>query len=309
MMYATTPKGVRVPIPLIQAGSYNVADIKERLKKAGVTDAELPYVVFSPADPASLANVRRNAVTAAAVSVPGVARAAVDEPKIPVPTAPNVQPPMHSDFVLEASVAVTPNWKQITGCRYSMKRADNQGYVSVQDLDISAFQDPEDYHRIQDGRIKLCYGLVWRRGPLHFLKQGDKWVDTVQTKRGMSSTTSVSISASVGYSGYGASASITATYGYSITVNTETTVTIEVSVLGTAGESQTAVLWDLCRKYVVMVDGVARDESNPYTLVFKDKGGAHQLANTWGPDYEVVSEQPTLMPTVFKNPGGAVTAG
>lgn len=298
VMYATAPRGVRVTIPLIQAGSYNVADITARLKSAGVADSELPFVVFSPTPPAP---VLRDAVAGA--PAPGIERAALDSPDPPIPMAPdaNTLPPMESAFGAMSKATVTPTWRQITGCRYSMRRADNQGYVAVQDLSPESFQDPEDYHRVNDGRIKLCYGLVWRRVAAHFLRQNDKWTDSVQSKHGMSSTTSVSVTASVGYGGGGASASISATFGYSVTVNSETTVTIEVSALGRAGESQTAVLWELCRKYVVEVDGVLRDESNPFTIVFNDKGGPHQLVDTWGPNYEVVSEQPTLKTYIFPN--------
>ena len=111
----------------------------------------------------------------------------------------------------------------------------------------------------------------------------------------------MSITASVGYSGGGASASISATYGYSITVDSESTVTNEVSVDGTSGESQTAVLWELCRKYVIEVDGVIPADNQPFTVVYRDKGGVHQLLDTWGPNYEVVSSQATLMTTVFPN--------
>jgi hypothetical protein len=208
---------------------------------------------------------------------------------------------LYSDLGSLTSVAVTPQWRQLTGCRYCMKRADGNGYVSVLDLQPSDFPNPDDYSRINNGRIKLCYGYVWHRVGLNYLKQGDRWDQKIETKHGMSSTSTLSITASVGYSGGGASASISATYGYSITVDSESTVTNEVSVDGTSGESQTAVLWELCRKYVIEVDGVIPADNQPFTVVYRDKGGVHQLLDTWGPNYEVVSSQATLMTTVFPN--------
>lgn len=299
VLYASAPRGIEATIPLVQAGAYNVADITQRLRNAGVRDDELPYVVFGSVPPP-----RRTAAAARNdVSVLGVERLALDmpDPSIPEPTAAGALPPPLSAFQVIAKASVTPTWRQLTGCRYTMKRADGNGYVAVQDLNQDQFQDVTDFERLRDGRIKLCYGKVWRRVAVHFLRQGDKWVDSVQTKNGMSTTNTVSVTASVGYSGGGASASLSATYGYSITVNTETTVTIEVSVYGSAGESQTAVLWELCRAYMLEVDGVMRDDTNPYTIVYNDKGGPHQLVDVWGANIEVISSQPTLKTTIFKD--------
>jgi hypothetical protein len=307
VLYATAPRGLRVSIPLIQAGAYNVADITERLKNAGVRDDELPYVVFSGA--ASPPHPTRPGPADAAAAFTSAAPT-VAPPAIPVPTLPNTAPPLFSEFAMVSiPQAVTPSWRQLTGCRYSMKRADNQGYVVVQDLPQSAFQNPDDFDRINSGRIRLCYGLIWRQAfSPQFLRHGDRWDQKIETTHGMSTTNSFSITASVGYSGYGASASISATYGYSVTVDDQTKVTNEVSVDGQPGESQTAVLWELCRKYVIEVDGVLRDESNPFTVVFLDKGGPHQLQDSWGPMYEVISHQATLLPTIFKDaPGVALS--
>jgi len=266
-------------------------------------DDELPFVVFGSVPPASRSPAKNAALTGAAGNAVGVERMALDQPdpEIPEPAVAGAVPPPLSAFQVDAKVAVTPSWRQLTGCRYSMQRADGNGMVAVQDLAQSQFVDPEDFARLRDGRIKLCYGKVWRRVALHFLKQGDKWVDSVQTKNGMSTTNSVSVTASVGYSGSGASASLSATYGYSITVSSETTVTIEVSVYGAAGESQTAALWELCRAYVLEVDGVQRDDSNPYKIIYTDKGGQHELLDTWGANVEVISTQPTLKTTIFKD--------
>ncbi len=305
VLYASAPRGVQVTIPLIQAGAYNIADITQRLTKAGVRQDELAFVVFGSAPPRSRVATSDNAAAGdpGAEARVGVERFAFNapDPEIPEPAVAGTLPPPLSPFQIVAKVAVTPSWRQLTGCRYSMQRADGNGMVAVQDLQQNQFQDPEDFARLRDGRIKLCYGKAWRRVAVHFLKQGDKWVDSVQTKNGMSTTNSVSVTASVGYSGGGASASLSATYGYSITVTSETTVTIEVSVYGTAGESQTAALWELCRAYVLEVDGAQRDDSNPYKIVYLDKGGPHELLDTWGANIEVISSQPTLKTTIFKN--------
>jgi len=92
----------------------------------------------------------------------------------------------------------------------------------------------------------------------------------------------------------------------------ETTVTIEVSVLGKPGESQTAALWELCRATALEVDGVQRDGSNPYTIIYADKNGQHQLADAWSADIEVgtnieiISQQPTLKTKIFKDAPSAL---
>ncbi|MBL8288974.1 MAG: hypothetical protein JNL85_13400 [Rubrivivax sp.] len=292
MLYATGPRGVRASIPLVQAGAYDVADIAARLKQAGVRDDELPFVVFTSVPPEAGA---RPALRDAALGP----APALNPPAIPVPTKPDTSPPLYSDFVLVSAAAVTASWRQQTGCRYSMKRPSDQGYVVVQDLQPAQFKDPEDYARVTQGRIRLCYGLVWRQAATpQFLRNGDQWVQRVETTHGMSSTSSVSVTASVGYSGYGASASISATYSYSVTVDEQTKVSTEVSVLGVAGVSKTAVLWELCRKYVVEVDGVLRDETNPFTIVYLDKG-EHLLQDTWGPTYEVYSPNASMITTPF----------
>ena len=309
VLYASAPRGLQVTIPLIQAGAYNVADITQRLKNAGVRDDELPFVVFSSVPRASGSPARNAAAIGGAGNALGVERSAMDEPdpEIPEPTTAGALPPPTSAFQVIAKVAVTPSWRQLTGSRYSMQRADGQGMVAVQDLTQDQFSNPDDFARLRDGRIKLCYGKVWRRVAVHFLNQGDKWVDSVQTKNGMSTTNSVSVTASVGYSGEGASASLSATYGYSITVTSETTVTIEVSVYGTAGESQTAALWELCRATALEVDGVQRDSSNPYTIIYTDKNGPHELLDAWsanvevGTNIEVISQQPSLKTKIFKD--------
>jgi len=314
VLYASAPRGLQLTIPLIQTGAYNVADITQRLKNAGVQDDELPFVVFSSVPRASGSPARNAADIGGAGNPLGVERSAMDapDPDIPVPTTAGEAPPPTSEFQVIAKVAVTPNWRQLTGCRYSMRRADGQGMVAVQDLTQDQFADPEDFARVRDGRIKLCYGKVWRRAAMHFVNDGDKWVDSVQTKNGMSTTNSVSVTASVGYSGEGASASLSATYGYSITVTSETTVTIEVSVLGKPGESQTAALWELCRATALEVDGVQRDGSNPYTIIYADKNGQHQLADAWSADIEVgtnieiISQQPTLKTKIFKDAPSAL---
>lgn len=295
MIYASAPRGLRVSIPLIQAGAYDVADITARLKAAGVRDEELPFVVFS-AVPASPSPAAQDAARFAAERAP-----TLSPPTIPLPTAPNVSPPLYSDFVLVSAAAVTPQWRQQTNCRYSMKRADGQGYVCVQDLQPASFKNADDYAKVAQGRIRLCYGLVWRQAATpQFIRLGDQWVQRVETTHGMSSTSSISITASVGYSNSGVSASISATYGYSVTVDDQTKVSNEVSVMGVEGWSKTAVLWELCRKYVIEVDGVLRDEANPFTVVFLDKGGEHLLLDTWGPTYEVYSPNASLITTPFK---------
>ncbi|MEP7345704.1 MAG: hypothetical protein ABI877_10570 [Gemmatimonadaceae bacterium] len=303
LLYATAPGGVHVTIPLIREGAYDVADITQRLKNAGVTDDQLPFVVFTSVPPAAPSGPRMAAMNRSAVQVPAMSRAAEDsaEPVIPIPTAPNTVPPQYSELGPLSSVAVTPTWRQTTGCRYSMKRADNNGYVVVQDLPQSSFPTPDDFNKIKDGRIKLCHAFVWRRADQQFLRERDAWDQRVETKHGMNSTTSVSVTASIGYSGYGVSASLSATYGYSITVDDESTVTNEIHVEGAPGQSQTAVLWELCRVYLVEVDGVLRRESNPFQIIYNDKGGNHQLIDTWGPTYEVVSKEATLMTTIFKD--------
>ena len=304
VLYARSPGGVQVTIPLIRAGAYDVADISQRLKTAGIPDDQLPYIVWSsdPTPPKPLNQGSALGQSMAAAAVPGVSKAASDAPPtIPEPTAPNLNPPMLSDLGPLTSVAVTPMWRQLTGCKYSMKRADNNGYVDMGSLGEGDFQDPDDFAKFRDGRVKLCYGLIWRQPEncIQFLKQGGSWSQKIVTKHGMSSTTSVSITASVGYSGYGASVSISATYGYSITVDDETEVTTQVDVAGVAKISTTVVLWELCRLYVVEVDGVVRREDNPFKVIFKDKGGPHELHDTWGPTYEPISRVASVKQTLF----------
>lgn len=303
LLYATTPAGLHVTIPLLREGAYDVADITQRLKNAGVTDDQLPFVVFTPVPPEAPSGMMGAAMNFGTVPVAGVSRAAEDsaEPAPPLPTAPNTPPPMYSELGPLSSVAVTPTWRQVTGCRYSMKRADGAGYVVVQDLPQSSFPDPDDFNKIKDGRIKLCHGIVWRQAGLQFLRERDSWDQKIETKHGMSVTNSVSVTASLGYSGYGVSASLSATYGYSITVDEETTVTNEIHVEGSPGQSQTAVLWEKCRLYVIEVDGVLRRESNPFQIIYNDKGGNHQLLDTWGPTYEVISKEATLLTKIFKD--------
>lgn len=291
VIYATAPRGLRVSVPLVQAGAYDVADITSRLKQAGVRDDELPFVVFSSVAPDDARPALRDAVAGPAPTL--------SPPAIPLPTQPDTAPPLYSEFVLVSAAAVTASWRQQTGCRYSMKRPSDQGYVVVQDLQPAQFKDPDDYAKVTQGRIRLCYGLVWRQARTpQFLRNGDQWVQRVETTHGMSTTNSLSVTASVGYSGYGASASISATYNYSVTVDDQTKVSTEVSVLGVPGFSKTAVLWELCRKYVVEVDGVLRDESNPFTMVYLDKG-EHLIQDTWGPTYEVYSPSASMITTPF----------
>lgn len=293
VLYATAPGGIRATIPLIRAGAYDVADITQRLKAAGVRDQDLPFVVFSAVDPSSLPRRPRlaNAMGTPPQLVP---------PPIPVPTVPNTVPPLYSDLVMVAAQPVTAEWRALTNLRYCMKRTDNNGYVSVQDLDAQSFQNADDYDKVRSGRIKLCYGLVWRQ-PVspQILIAGARWSQKVETTHGMSTTNAVSVTASVGYSSGGVSASLSATYNYTVTVDDQVKVTTEVEVDGQPGKTITAVLWELCRKYVVTVDGVVRDEANPFTLNYLDKGSAHQLQDTWGPTYEVISREATLMPTAF----------
>lgn len=294
VIYAAAPRGLRVSIPLIRSDAYDVADITQRLKSAGVRDDELPFVVFS-AKPA--APPLKSFTDAAAGANPPQ----VDPPKIPIPTQVDTAPPLYSDFALIVAKPVTQQWRQLTGCRYSMKRPNDQGYVVVQDLQPEQFQDRDDFNKVNSGRIQLCSGLIWRQAfSPQFLRAGGQWIQKVETTHGMSTTNSVSVTASVGYSGAGASASLSATYGYSVTVDDQTKITNEVSVEGISGEAQTAVLWELCRKYVVMVDGVLRDESNPFTVVYLDKGNPHLLEDTWGPTYEVISKVASLITTPFK---------
>jgi hypothetical protein len=51
VIYATAPGGVRVTVPLIRQGAYDIQDIQTRLRQAGVTAEDMPFVVFSPAVP------------------------------------------------------------------------------------------------------------------------------------------------------------------------------------------------------------------------------------------------------------------
>src|SRR5689334_18949676 len=124
VLYASAPRGLQVTIPLIQAGAYNVADITQRLKNAGVQDDELPFVVFSSVPRASGSLARNAADIGGAGDALGVERSAMDvpDPDIPVPTKVGEAPPPTSAFQVIAKVAVTPNWRQLTGCRYSMQR-------------------------------------------------------------------------------------------------------------------------------------------------------------------------------------------
>lgn len=298
VMYATGPGGVRVTIPLVRAGAYDTEDIKSRLKKAGIPDAELPYVVFSATEPPS--PKARDSIMAV-MDVPGVAKFQDIPPTIPEPSGPNVQTPLYSEIAPLAKVPVTPTWRQRTGCRYSMMRADGQGYVVMQqpDRQLSDFVNPDDWHKINDGRVQLCYGYIWHRVDYQFLRPGDRWDKRVEITHGMSRNDNFSITASVGYSGYGVSASVSATYGFQITVSDETKTTTEVSAECQEG-SKTAALWELCRIFYTEVDGVMSTDTKPFQVIYKDKGGEHQLTDTWGLRYEVVSSEPTLKSTQFQ---------
>jgi hypothetical protein len=301
VIYATGPGGIHVTIPLLKAGAYDVGDMRSRLKAAGIQDDQLPYVVFSTEQ--AIAPHLRDDIGPA--DIPGLSLAADPHalPDIPKPTQPNTPLPRLSEFKLVASVLVTPRWRQITGCRYSMRRADNNGYVCVQDLQPGDFENPDDYAKINNDRIKLCMGWVWRLVAENFLNgEGEGWNRTEQSKHGMSVTNAVSVSASVGYSGGGASASISATYSYSVTVDDERTVTTSVNINGEAGVSKTVALWELCRVYFIEVDGVRYDDpaKESLTVVFKDKGGPHQLLDTWGVTYEVYSQGAEVLAIPFK---------
>lgn len=291
LLYASAPRGVRLTIPLVREGAYDTADILARLKKAGVTDDELPYVIFSPKE---LPADDHPGPQADNVQLPGEKIGSDEPPDIPSPSGPGKPPALNSSLGPLTSVAVSPEWRQLTGRSYCMRRADGAGFVSMLDLQPQAFENADDYHIIQDGRLKLCYGLRWHQITVQFLSAGASWNQQVTTKHGMSTTTSYSISASVGYSGGGASASLSATFGQTFVVTDEKDVVTTVDVQPVIGKTQTASLWNLQRYYVVEVDGVVRDTSNPFRVVFLDKGGRHQLNDAWAGLFDIISTDATL---------------
>lgn len=306
LMYALGPRGIVVTIPLTRTDRYDEDFIRERLKGAGIQEDEMPYVAFTPVHPALSNRLELG-------HVPGVELVAFSDaqPPIPIPTEPNTAPPLWSDLGPLTKVAVTKDWRAATGSSYAMQNPAG-GNVITQDqpiydpnnqdgAGIMSAQDAALCGQNANGKLKLCYGYIWKREALNFLGQGDSWSQEVTTKHGMTRTDSLSITASVGYSGGGVSASLSATYGFSITVDDESDVTNTVKADGENGYLKTAALWSLCRKYVIEVDGVVRDESNPFTVYWNDgKNHNHrQLVNIWS-GVEVVSKQATLITTPFK---------
>lgn len=285
LMYASAPRNLQITIPLIQQGSYDTADIKSRLKAAGVTDEELPFVIFSPVEFPDQRNMPKDFPLIVNPNQP---------PPFPTPSGPGVSPPLDSVFGDLTSVKVSKNWRQLTGRSYCMSRADGQGYVSMLDLPPANFVNKDDYSIIQDGKLELCFGLRWRLNTPQFIADGGSWNNVIRSKHGMSTTTTYSISATVGYAADGISAALSATFGQTFVVSSETEVTTTVNVQPIAGMSQTATEWDLLRCYVVKVNGVIRDSSNPFTVLYTDKKGQHTLRDTWTGQYDTISNQPTL---------------
>jgi len=298
--YALAPGGVRVTIPLIiKNGEYDVDDINARLLKGGVPENELGYVIYSVEEPTlSIPPPQQKG------DVPGVQSFPEEsaQPKIPIPTAPNTAPPMESEFSLIRAVPVTKDWHKLTGCSYNMYLAASQKYFDVQSMTADRFTHQEDYKIINDGRLKLCYGLVWRRVGMNFLDDGSSWEEKITYTKGMSKTTTLSVTASVGYSGGGASASLSSTFSTSLTISESKESTYDANVKGVKGSLQTACLWVLNRVFYTEVDGKIRGEGNPFSVTTKLSNDVpYQLIDTFGTSYEALPDiEPTLMVTPFK---------
>jgi 3-oxoacyl-(acyl-carrier-protein) synthase len=71
-VYATAPGGVRVTVPLIRQGAYDIQDIQARLRQAGVTAEDMPFVVFSPAVPQAALRCMSSSASASVANLFGI---------------------------------------------------------------------------------------------------------------------------------------------------------------------------------------------------------------------------------------------